>query len=311
MLYHTAWHERNKPIKTLLKQFLDKKSGRVSQARCELKRRFEYQDWNVQKQIMNAFLQSGKTDRDWAYSKVYRHWDDSFAGVIMELWQKFHEPKCSWSAILSLPKDYIVEHIDEFTYDRNYFFIALRFGGDSDFEIDRSKLSAEDYLYVIAQTGRSMDISEAVDVFFMTLHDRCIMRNFTGKEIDCISENLSRDGVCSSLAVVNGDSILDSMLIVCEKQEQALSAYEKVKAWNHQIMNTIYNSPDFEYLKQSQFQGAAYNDKRLYVCLKYFYKEMPDKYKSTTDYKFVDNVEDIPLIREYYHIYQDNEHLPF
>lgn len=65
--------QRNRPIATLIKWYSDKKSGKVSDARKEIIRRFDYLDWNVQKKILMAFLDAGQSDRQWAYRKIYRH----------------------------------------------------------------------------------------------------------------------------------------------------------------------------------------------------------------------------------------------
>ena len=70
--YQTAiimkYLQQNKNTSTslLLKRFTDKQSGKVSEARREIQRRFDYLDWNVQKRILLYFLDSGKSDRMWA-----------------------------------------------------------------------------------------------------------------------------------------------------------------------------------------------------------------------------------------------------
>ena len=68
MTYNTK--KRNTPIATLIKNYINKKSGKVSDSRNEIQRRFDYLDWKDQKKIVLAFLESGKTDRQWAYSKT-------------------------------------------------------------------------------------------------------------------------------------------------------------------------------------------------------------------------------------------------
>ena len=67
--------KRNTPIAQLIKDFSNKKSGKVSESRIEIKRRFEFLDWKDQKKIMQIFLESGKVDREWAYSELIDYWD--------------------------------------------------------------------------------------------------------------------------------------------------------------------------------------------------------------------------------------------
>ena len=80
--------KRNTPIATLIKNYINKKSGKVADSRGEIQTRFDYLDWKDQKKIISAFLESGKTDRQWAYSKVLDYWDKSFEPKVKELWEQ-------------------------------------------------------------------------------------------------------------------------------------------------------------------------------------------------------------------------------
>jgi hypothetical protein len=70
--------KRNAPIATLIKNYINKKSGKVSESREEIKWRFNWLDWKDQKRILTAFLDSGRSDREWAYGKVFDYLDESF-----------------------------------------------------------------------------------------------------------------------------------------------------------------------------------------------------------------------------------------
>ena len=78
MIYKGDTVRRNTPIATLIKDYINKKSGKVSDSRKEILWRFKYLDWKDQKKIILAFLDSGKTDRQWAYSTMLDYWDKSF-----------------------------------------------------------------------------------------------------------------------------------------------------------------------------------------------------------------------------------------
>ena len=66
---------RNTPIVTLIKNYCDKKSGKVAESRKEIQWRFKALDWKYQKKILSAFLDAGKLDRNWAYSELLDLWD--------------------------------------------------------------------------------------------------------------------------------------------------------------------------------------------------------------------------------------------
>ena len=113
--------KRNTPIATLIKNYINKKSGKVPESRKEIQRRFDYLDWKDQKKIMQAFLESGKTDRLWAYSKLLDNWDKSFEPRIKELWEQSHEGIISWVVIHYFPTKFLSQNIDKFTDDRDYY----------------------------------------------------------------------------------------------------------------------------------------------------------------------------------------------
>ena len=53
-----TYNNRNNPIAIVIKNYIDKKSGKVTEARDEIKRRFAGLDWDDQKHILEAFLAS-------------------------------------------------------------------------------------------------------------------------------------------------------------------------------------------------------------------------------------------------------------
>ncbi len=79
MIYNIR--KRNAPIATLIKNFVNKRSGKVTESREEIQRRFDYLDWKDQKKIILVFLDAGKKDRQWAYSKTLDYWDKSFIDI--------------------------------------------------------------------------------------------------------------------------------------------------------------------------------------------------------------------------------------
>ena len=93
---------RNNPIATVIKNYMNKKSGKVTDSRNEIQRRFFGLDWKDQKKIMVAFLDSGISDRDWAYSRLLDLWDASFEPQVLKLWETYHEDKCAWHCRMAI-----------------------------------------------------------------------------------------------------------------------------------------------------------------------------------------------------------------
>ena len=164
---------KNNPITTVIKNYINKKSGKVSISRDEIQRRFFGLDWKVQKKILAAFLDASMSDRNWAYTRLIDLWDDAFAPKVLELWEAFHEQKCAWVIIRHFPIEFIKEHIDDFNEGRDYYFICRRLVSDANFDIDKERLSNTDYLMALSHGERHIDKDEAYDVLYSIVKDLC------------------------------------------------------------------------------------------------------------------------------------------
>ena len=66
--------KRNRPIRIVLKEYVERRKSKIVEARKELQRRFAGLDWSIQKKILYAHLKSSKTDREWAYPRLLEYW---------------------------------------------------------------------------------------------------------------------------------------------------------------------------------------------------------------------------------------------
>ena len=157
--------EHNKPISIAIKGYMDKKSGKVTESRKEIERRFDGLDWRYQKQILFGFLQSGATDREWAYRKLFACWDECFIPTLQELWERYHEKTLSWLVIRFFPTNYVKEHLAEVSEGRNYFFIYERLAEDKDFNLDKTRLNETDLLSVKRKQQETITDDDFEDLF--------------------------------------------------------------------------------------------------------------------------------------------------
>ena len=254
--------KRNTPIVTLIRNYVNKKSGKVSVSREEIKWRFDHLDWKDQKKILIAFLDSGISDREWE---------------IKELWETYHEYKCSWSVIRYFPLEYIKEHIEEFTDERDYFFICLRLAKDKDYTIDLSKLSKRDYLAVLWHTDRTISDDEAHDTLFGIIHDCCFADTFIPR--------LERVG----------EGRYDNVITPANFREVNLAIYYLLKLgkdsvvqqfehWNEQVEDAINDSPEFKSIDRNDyFHDFEYDRRRVEIANLYAYQALDEKYKLPSD----------------------------
>jgi len=288
--------KRNTPIVTLIRNFINKKSGKVIDSRREIQNRFDHLDWKDQKKIISAFLESGKTDRQWAYLKALSYWDKSFEPKVKELWEQYGEEECNMVVARHFPLDYLSQNIEKFTKRRDYFFACLRLAVDKDFVIDRQRLSLTDYLAVLYHTGRHLSEVEARDVPYLAVHQVCTSFGGQREKLDKFVY-ISEDAVISPIHF----RLVSLALYYLEKLNCNL-AIRQFEAWNEAVQEVIFNSKEYKHLLNLDLNDKAAMLGRTGIARKYGYMALDDKYKLPSD----PDVLKILLPSELYRIMSDN-----
>ena len=269
-------HKRNSPIATLIKNYLDKKSGKVSVSREEIKWRFNCLDWKDQKKILAAFLDSCPSDREWAYTKLLDYWDDSFESKVKELWEIYHEERCSWVVIRYISLDYVTSNMDEFTNERDYYFICLRLAVYGDYVIDRTKLSDLDYLALLYHTNRIISEDDARDTLFRIVYECCIEKTLFPR-----LERLGNGKYQEVITPANFRKVNLAFYYMVKLQQYEVAM--SFKMWNEELEETIYNSPEFKTIDRNKLNDYEYDCLRTEVAKTYALQALNDKYKKTSD----------------------------
>lgn len=165
--------KHNRPISVVIKGYLDKSGGKVTESRNEIEWRFKALDWHYQKQILFAFLQSGKSDRDWAYRKLFVFWDDCFIPILQELWEKYHDERLTWLIIRYFPIEFLKRNYEKLNVGRNYYFLCSRMFDDKDFVVDKTQFNEYDLLRIKRVLGESVIPGDAEDMFFLLVYKYC------------------------------------------------------------------------------------------------------------------------------------------
>ncbi len=283
---------RNKKISTLIKWFVERKKGKIVESRQEIQRRFDHLDWNDQKKIIFAFLSSGKADRYWIYPYLVKYWDDEFIPIVKDLFEKYHEEKCKWAIIRYFPINYLLQNIELFSKDRDYFFLCRRLAYDKvPYVIEKGKLSPRDYFTILIDRKETPEDNEALDVLFSVLH------HITTNDYSIY------DGVNRQHIIKKGHPFVASdfaYIYILTQQIKALGcrkAIEDFEEWNHRLYKTIEESPEFEQLDKESLLN--YSLKRRIIAKRYIYRLLPDKYKSDSDYTpYASNMEILERMKE-------------
>ena len=278
---------RNRPISYAIKGYLDKEGGKVSASRNEIEWRFNALDWRYQKQILIAFLQSGMSDRKWAYKKLYALWDDCFIPQIKELWEMYHEIEASWLVIRFFPVDYLKQNFDILSTGRNYFFLYRRLREDPDFVLDRARLNEVDLLSVKIKSGEILTDDDIRDLFYLLIYKIC-KGLYKFRVYKVLYEH-------QPLLSIFRCSLVDSMdtIIVHNLKNYRLS--EEFQKWMASVTDGFqkdcYNLDDLDYYEDREKVREIMSR----YCLKHIdqkYKDVWDSFDINDKQRFLDNLEE-------------------
>ena len=275
-MVHNHEMKRNTPVATLLKNFADKKGGKVTASREEIQRRFDFLEWKDQKKIIPVFLDSGKTDRQWAYSKLLDLWDKSFQTKINALWEQLHEEKCTWVVIRHFPLKFLSQHLKEFSDGRNYYFACLRLALNKKFVIDKDRLSPTDYLALLYHTGRSVECSEAEALLFGVMHDLCLNCEFYfafDRYVRIEKGNIVGPRDLRKIGL---------MLYYLDKLgcESVISHFDR---WNGKVQQAIVTSREYQDACAESVTDVGYEQRMIDAIRKYAYLQLDERYRKPTD----------------------------
>ena len=262
----------------MIRDFTDKESGNVCEARKEIQIRFEHLDWKDQKKILSAFLESGKADRQWAYSKLVDCWDKSFEHRVKELWEKHHEYRCSWPVIRYFPEKYILQHMEEFTEEKDYYFICLRLASKKGFYIEKEKLMPADYLSVLYHNDGTISEEEAKDILFKIAHRYCTEGIEIPNRLFDSRAYTSRGRIIFSPIMFKDVARAHSYLL--KLNWQVADWFEK---WDADVQTAISRSPEYKAVLADVSDSYSSIVKRIRIAYKYSYLALDEKYKQPSD----------------------------
>ena len=269
----------NKPISVAIIGYMNKTGGKVTASRKEIERRFDALDWKYQKQILFAFLQSGATDREWAYRKLYTFWDKCFLSTLQGLWVKYHEKTLSWLVIQFFPIDYVKSHFEELSVGRNYFFLYKRMADDKDFILDKTRLNEADLLHVRRSLGETITDGDIVDLFFLLIYKLCkgTYNIRFGRIVNYIDEN--------PIISMFDNHVVRAMMNEIESGQCGLCKYklaEDLRNWMYMVSKDYMKehkaneAVDYLYPQGDHNVYDRINSRMKAVC----YKQIPLQYTS-------------------------------
>lgn len=172
----------NASINQLLSDFNNDKSGCITTSRKELQKRFDYQSFDDQKRIVDAFMtRATKHDVVWCakYLLDDLFWRDVYFDSVEWYWGRDMD---NYRLLRVIEKraseEYLNEKIQLFEnqYEgviesKAYTWFLVRLGKDKSFVINKERLRPFQYVYICAKTGRRVSHDEANSALLQVVSD--------------------------------------------------------------------------------------------------------------------------------------------
>ena len=158
-------HRLNYPIEEVLDDYVNRRTGKLVEAKRQLKKRFDGMDHDMQEKVMMAFMvQGGEKEREFIYDKLYgdEFWVDDYIPLVQQWWEQFQDGKMGKVVVKYCPREYILAQLEELDRKCNYATLCLRTG----IEPDPERLPAWTYLYVLKTSGGQLRFREGEEVVF-------------------------------------------------------------------------------------------------------------------------------------------------
>ena len=152
-------HRLNYPIEEVLDDYVNGRTGKLVEAKRQLKKRFDGLDHDMQVRVMMALMENGSlTERNFVYDKLYgeEFCVDSFIPLVEHWWEDTPERKLAKVIVKYCPREYILEHLEELEDHCNYSTLCLRTG----IQPKEEKLKPWTYLYVLKTVGGQLSFHQ-------------------------------------------------------------------------------------------------------------------------------------------------------
>ena len=264
--------KHNTPIATLIKNYKNKKSGKVVESRREIQWRFASLDWKHQKEILLAFIQRCDSDRDWASRKMFVCWDKSFIPIVKNLWEQHHEAPLSWLILRYFPKEYLKQNMDSLSWGRNYYYLCQRLIDDENFKMDKERLYESDIIKLYTISQKEVSDEEIREVFFLLIKKICKAEY---RSPYCHQWDMNFEDI-DNISILNNLVVMESFQDISYKL-QRIKLADELHKWIKGVMYKARESIEYSFIKRMSLQRGNYKDVMIKLITEYSLKFIDQK----------------------------------
>lgn len=239
---------RNESISVLLKDFINKKGGRVAVARIKLRDRFSKQSSQIQRKILKTMLHASKQDRMWAFNRLNHHWDNFFLKDVKTLWEQYHEEESGKVIIRHFPMEYVYDNMSILSTQDKYTNLCIKLIHHPKFHINKLMLRngfvfsgnpEVEYLYILVKSRSKVEKGYVSNLLFQQIV-------FTLNRLE-VPTNEVLYGIMGKKASIVKELHVISDILWCMGElglAKELIAFEE---WDNKVRYKFYSYEEVEY----------------------------------------------------------------
>ena len=147
------------------KDLKQRKHGQYSKSRSCLYAMLPHIEWTGQLTVLRFLVQSSiKSEQSWAAAFLISHWEiiadlpkrqqDNWYDMLINAWLLSCNEKYACLIVKCFPLRYIEQNATELIAQYDYFHTAVRLAENPTYEVDQTRLTDRQYLYVMAKAKR-------------------------------------------------------------------------------------------------------------------------------------------------------------
>ena len=275
---------KNESISALLNAFTDKQSGKVAEARAELRDRFGKQSFQMQRKILKAMLSASKQDRVWTYKQLGNVWDDYFFEDVKNLWEQYHEKECGAMIIKYFPMEYVYDNLSALDTHGNYTNLCIKLIHHPKFQIDKERLKEApifygspevEYLYILAKSKSKIEKGEVTRILFNQMAVFIITHDTPPKYLGSRSYNFERQIEERNVSTKHFDFV--SGILWCMGELGLVEELIAFEEWDNMVKIKFLENEELQYMGNSY---SSEEEKELWnLFLQAITECMPNEYQ--------------------------------
>ena len=148
-LEHRLAQKQNKPIEATMKELSSEGCKRKGLLREQLKTRYRLASENGKRKIVLFMLhQPTKKERQWAYSKISRHWEECYSEGVVQAFES-GDNDAATAILAHFPTEYIYRHRDRLASIKGLDWVYKRIGAEHPEEVRLDRLTPTEKLRTI------------------------------------------------------------------------------------------------------------------------------------------------------------------